>query len=145
MAALATARTRDGENLGSASCSFVARDKVAGCTENASLCILMRIVPKRSNHLGTGLKKILDFLSEGIAFFTLDIDCPKDTLSLLVEDRNDDLGAGGAKRSQVAGIGGDVAHIHDLFLRNGCTRQPLGKREGGVFRRAGPAPANVPD
>ena len=141
MAALATARTSDGENL---SCSLVVRDKVTGCTENASLCILMRMVPQGSNHLGTGLKKILDVLGEGIGFFTLDIDCPKDTVARLVEDGNDHFGARGAKRSQVAGIGGDVAHIHDLFLRNGCTRQPLGKREGGVFRRAGPAPANVP-
>src|SRR5271156_6263675 len=105
MAALATARTRDGENLGSASCSFVARDKVAGCTENASLCILMRIVPKGSNCLGTGHKKILDVLGEGIGFFTLDIDRAEDTITRLVEDGNNDLGAGGAKRSQVAGIG----------------------------------------
>jgi hypothetical protein len=50
----------------------------------------MRIVPKVPNHLGTGLKKILDILGEGIGFFTLDIDGPKDTLSRLVEDRNND-------------------------------------------------------
>src|SRR5271163_4209475 len=84
MAALATARTSDGENL---SCSLAVREKVAGCTENASLCILMRIVPKRLNHLGTGLKKILDILVEGIGFFTLDIDRAKNMLSSWVEDK----------------------------------------------------------
>jgi hypothetical protein len=54
----------------------------------------MRIVPKRPNHLGTGLKKILDILGEGIGFFTLDIDCSEDTISGLVEDGNDNFGAG---------------------------------------------------
>ena len=105
----------------------------------------MRIVPKVPNHLGTGLKKILDILGEGIGFFTLDVDCPEDTISRLVENRNNDLGAGGAERSQVARVGGDVTNIHDLPLRNGGTGQPLGKRERGMFRRAGPAPGNVPD
>jgi hypothetical protein len=74
----------------------------------------MRIVPKRSNRLGTGLKKNLDVFGEGIGFFTLDIDCPKDKLSRLVEDGNDHFGAGSAKRSQIPGIGGDFANIHDL-------------------------------
>jgi hypothetical protein len=82
----------------------------------------MRIVPTRSNHLGTGLKKILYIPREGIGFFTLDIDCAKDMLSSLVEDRNDNFGAGGAERGQVSGIGGDVTNIHDLFVRDGCTR-----------------------
>ena len=103
----------------------------------------MRMVPKRSNHPGTSLKKILDIPGEGIGFFTLDVDCPKDTILGLVEDGNDDFRAGGAECSQVAGIGGDVANIHDLLLRDGCTRQPLGKWEGGMFRLAGPAPGNV--
>jgi hypothetical protein len=49
----------------------------------------MRMVPKRANHLGTGFKKSLDVLGEGIGFFALDIDCPDYTLSGLVEDGND--------------------------------------------------------
>jgi hypothetical protein len=44
--------------------------------------------------LEQGLKKILDILGEGIGFFTLDIDCPKDMLHRLVEDGNDNFGAG---------------------------------------------------
>jgi hypothetical protein len=44
----------------------------------------MRIVPKRPNHLGTGLKKILDILREGIGFFTLDIDGPTSRLHRVI-------------------------------------------------------------
>jgi hypothetical protein len=46
----------------------------------------MRIVPKRSNHLGTGLKKTLDILGEGIGFLTLDIDAANLPVSGLIED-----------------------------------------------------------
>src|ERR1700685_3587540 len=134
MAALATARTREGENLGSASCSFIVRDKVAGCKENASLCILMRIVPQGLNHLRTGREKILDILGKSMGFFALDIDRPQDALCCSIEDWNNDLGAGGAKRSQVAGIGGDVANIHDLSLGDGCTGWPLSKRKRGMCK-----------
>jgi hypothetical protein len=42
MAALDTVRMREGENLSLMLSSFVVREEMAGFTEDASLCILMR-------------------------------------------------------------------------------------------------------
>jgi len=103
----------------------------------------MRMVPKGTNHLGAGLKKILDFLVECIRFFTLHIDRPHNGGLRSIEDRHDDLGARCAKRGQISGICGDVSNIDDLPLRNGCAGESFGKRERGMFGLPGATPRHV--
>jgi hypothetical protein len=90
------------------------------------------------------LQKVLNILAEGMRFLALNVDGPDNILPLSIKHRNNDLGASGAKRSQVTGIGRDVSNIDDLPLRHGRTGESFGKRESGMFRLAGPAPGDVP-
>ena len=45
---------------------------------------------------------------------------------------------------QIAGISRDLPNIDDLLLANRRAGQSFGKREGGMLRRAGPAPGYIP-
>jgi hypothetical protein len=83
-------------------------------------------------------------LAEGVRLFAFNIDGPHDMAPRSIKHRNDDLGASGAKRGQITGIGCDVYNIDDLPLRHSCAGKSLREWEGGMFRRAGAAPGNVP-